>query len=185
MSSWCFDNDGGKSPVSFSELAALVAKGKVTADTQVWDATNPEHPQRADAVVGLMRAARTLRAEAKADPELRKRKPVDHSRSESAAGTTNGGGKGDTLGTKLSPKRTAVLSAIGLVGVWTVWSWLAQRRRFPTPSWVEDQPIQWWLPIVGETSALAFFVILLDVVVVVGVVVWRFQRTNTKTKSAE
>ncbi len=159
---------GQRGPISFVELASLLADGSLGPESRVRNAAGGKW-QSLDSVIGIRRAASAVRAGAVGaggqepcavhEPGEVVAEPVE---ANSAA----------AVGPRVSIWRTAILCVVIGGLAWVAESIWYESRRFPLPASERDAPVMWPVPLLGEVTTFGLALLIVDAVVVASVAGW-------------
>ncbi len=145
----------GRGPVSFAELAALIADGSLNGTSLT--RRSSEHEWRAaDSVIGLMRAAVAVKAAADFESigGNAQAEPSGPTESKPNSSVLSG------LRVLISWKRLLPLTLVLCGGIWLLIHWYESTKRFPRPAHVRAEPIR--LPLLGQVSDLEAGMLVVD-----------------------
>ena len=194
MSQWILKSALDSIPVSFEQLALLLADGGI-CETDLVRAENNENWQYVDSVVGLCRAAENLRSSKAPSDSSRDRilevevDPTNASKvttPKTSGAVSNAAEPGSTPDSMtqtivavpaqpLSWRRVTLFClGFGIVG-WCGWLYWFESNRFPKPAHMSKNSEPFTLPWIGAVTSFEAILLGVDTVAIVTFAVWRFR----------
>ena len=194
MSQWILKSAVDSIPVSFEQLAQLLADGGI-CETDLVRPENNENWQYVDSVVGLCHAAEKLRpskapcdssrdriveVEVGATNASKVTTPKTSGAVSNAAepGTTPDGMTQTTVAVMTQPlswwRVTLICVGFGIVG-WCGWLYWFKSYRFPKPAHLAKKSEPFTLPWIGAVPSFEAILLAVDTIAIVTFAVWWFR----------
>ena len=197
MSRWILKTEISPDPMSFEQLAQLLADGGIS-ETDLVRAEDNEHWQYVDSVIGLSRAAEKLRSTCRtgiapsaciADSEVNTATASKVATSKTLGTATNGVSQFISPAHKIQPSasvpaqrlswlRVSVFCLGFGIAAWCGWSYWYESYRFPKPAYMAQNSEPLTLPWIGAVSGFQATLLAVDTVALIAFAVWWFRRNR-------
>ena len=164
-----------RGPVSFQELAQLIADNQLARDSVARREFGSEW-QPVDQIVGLRRLIEKIRSRSTTtqSPQPSEDEAVHRCESVNFDRPADGERAANHLSQRMKIGVVSVVALLLLAGWWARPRW----ERFPKPAQLQhaQQASRWSFPLIGEVSGFEFSLLVFDVFVIMAMTIWWLRR---------